>query len=155
MDVRRDWDNFLWNEANNNMAQSLVESERDNMGKSWALSGMARLCYLAHAVATLVMIPFAILAAIFGLAHAVVTWNHKSEYLGKYASILLEKLDQFCLSLFGAIGSPTLSYKGRDIHVFPYVAGGALGIAALFILPSPNYVAINTNGKMTMGWALK
>lgn len=118
MSVRKDWDNALWNQAYEIMADSHKEMENDRCGKSWALAGYARVLYLSNLIMSIVLIPFVLLATLFGLAHALVTWNHKSEYLVQYSGILYEKINQVGLSNLG-IFAPSLVYKNPNLNSLP------------------------------------
>ena len=115
---------ILWHDTHHAFANDLMAKSWDRWkagltGESWGYTIPARLAYLCDAIVSLVAMPFAIIALVFGSLQAFFTWNSEPFVITK--AFLYDKTNHFFLSAFGSIISPAIAHKYRDANLTPYV----------------------------------
>lgn len=113
-------DNYFYNIANDWEEHGIQCNDNKEYFKSWGWSALARLPYLANVIVDVVAAPLALIGIVFGLPPAIFTCGKESVILTYSAKKCLEKLNHLFISTFGALVSPWLAHKGRDVNVIGY-----------------------------------
>ena len=112
-------DNCFYNMANRWVQIAQDAQEEKEYFNSWGISTAARLPYLVDAVVDIAVGIFAAFGTALGAVAAI---SGKSSLLSSSGGKFVEKIDHFCVSLFGVVISPYLAHKGRDVSLV-YAAG--------------------------------
>jgi hypothetical protein len=115
--INQNHENFFYEKANEFEKESIDLSNKGEHIKSWGVSFMARLPYIADVIVNIVAAPLFLVATIFSLIPAIITWGEKTTLLKTCGTKFIEKVNHFCLSFFGAVISPWVAHNFRDANV--------------------------------------
>ena len=99
----------------------------------------ARLGYLVDMVASVVLIPFALIGCVFGTFQAIFLWDEsRATLLTDSYTLFIRKIERLFTSALGAVISPALGLYFRDRAIRPMAIGLILtGLASYMVLKSP------------------
>lgn len=122
------WDDKLYEFANDCVARSWQCRESGQTAESWGYTVPARLAYVCAAIVDLVVLPFALIATLFGALHALFTWDWNSPVFEETWNRVQIKSNHFFLSVCGSLISPAIAHKYRDANLLPYIVAIRIAI---------------------------
>jgi len=118
--LKQNHDNTFYNIANKWEERAIQCNDKKEFFKSWGWATLARIPYLIDVIIDVVVAPLALIGLTFGVLIGICTLGKEAALVKYSANKFLEKINHFCLSLFGAIASPWLAHKGKDVNIMGY-----------------------------------
>jgi len=114
-------ENKAYEWANESMVKSWNEWDEGNIVASFAHTLPARVWYTADIIVNLIIVPFAVLAIVFGTTAAIATCDIKNPFFLKTANYLLERINHIGVSLIGVV-SPGLGHRYKNASIDKHIA---------------------------------